>query len=222
MKNFTFETLNYIFSKTRLSPYLKDGDNVKDVLEKYHSNIILSEAMIPSLHYLEICLRNRIDQLFKKTYASDWLITIPHELILSTEDLQKIGKISRRIRRESRREPIHDDIVAQMTFGFWCSFFHKKYDPVIWHRKNFITSVFPNLPRNQRKRSYIEQKILKIKEVRNRIAHHEPIWNRSSSVHLSYSVCIGLIQAISQEALDLMKLIDRFPAIEKKIASNTI
>jgi len=173
--------------------------------------------MLPILHYFEICLRNRIDQLFKKNYASDWLINVPSELMLSQEDLRKIEKVILRLRRETNKEPTHDGIVPNMTFGFWRSFFNKKYDTVIWHRKNSITSVFPNLQHNHRRRFYIEHKLLNIKELRNRIAHHEPIWNQRNLVYLGYDACKELIHAISAEALVMLKAIDRFSLIEKNL-----
>jgi abortive infection bacteriophage resistance protein len=105
-----------------------------------------------------------------------------------------------------------------MTFGFWCSFFHKKYDPIIWHRKDTFKIIFPNLPRINRKRSYIEGKILKIKEIRNRIAHHEPVWNRKISILNAHIMCHELIEAISFDAINMLRMIDRFPKIYESIS----
>ncbi len=176
MKQIDFNTLNSIFSTSRLSPFFEEGDTAERVLEKYHANIALSEAMIPSLHYFEICFRNNMDQLIKKYYSENWLKNLPQSLIISCEDELKINRIISKIKREFKREPLHDDIVAQMTFGFWCSFFHRKYDPSIWHRKDALKTIFPNISRVQRKRNLLESRIFIIKEVRNCIAHHEPVW----------------------------------------------
>lgn len=60
MRNITFNHLKYLFSESRILPYFQEKDTPAEVLRKYHSNIIVSEAMIPTLHYLEICLRNRL------------------------------------------------------------------------------------------------------------------------------------------------------------------
>lgn len=213
MDHVTFDILNSTFSKARISPYLKKGDSAEQVLAKYHANIVLSEAMIPTLHYFEICLRNHIDQVIKKYYGQNWLINIPHQLIISDQDIKKIESITSKVRRESKREPLHDDIVAQMTFGFWCSFFHRKYDPSIWHRKDALKIIFPNLPRANRKRPYIETRILTIKEIRNRIAHHEPVWNRKVSIVTAHTMCYELIQAMSKDAVEMLKTIDRFSTV---------
>jgi hypothetical protein len=209
----TFQILYSIFSEARLSPYLKNGDNPAQVLSQYHANTMLSEAMIPTLHYLEVCLRNRLDQVLKQYYGPNWLMNPSHHAIIADQDSKKINEIFFKLQRENKREAVHDDIVAQMTFGFWCSFFHRKYDPMIWHRKNTFKTIFTHLPRIHRKRSYIETKILKIKNIRNRIAHHEPVWNRQISILSAHRMCYELIEAMSCDAINMLKMIDRFPEI---------
>ncbi len=219
MDQVAFSILNSTFSKARISPYLEKDDSAIQVLEKYHANISLSEAMHPTLHYFEVCLRNRIDQVIKKHYGADWLINYPRQLILSEQDIKKIESIASKVRRENKKEPVHDDIVAQMTFGFWCSFFHRKYDPAIWHRKDAVKMIFPNLPRVNRKRAYIENKILTIKEIRNRIAHHEPVWNRKISIIEAHTICHELIHAMSNDAVEMLKSIDRFSSVYQKLVT---
>lgn len=145
MKRVTFESLDDIFSQSRVLPYLKKDDNAEGVIARYHANIALSEAMIPTLHYFEICLRNRIDQVIKKYYGQSWSIIRPSELMISDQDAKKMEEISSKVNKKNRRLAVHDDIVAQMTFGFWCSFFNRRYDPIIWHRKEAIKIMFPNL-----------------------------------------------------------------------------
>lgn len=220
MEHITVDILNSIFSKARITPYLKDGDSAEDVLANYHTNIILSEAMVPTLHYFEICLRNRIDQILKHYYSPNWLFNPPHQLMISDQDLKKIDVIASKLGRENKRSPLHDDIVAQMTFGFWCSFFHRKYDPSIWHCKDAIKIIFPNLPRINRKRAYVEAKIFKIKEIRNCIAHHEPVWNLKVSILNAHTMCHELILAMSKDAYIMLKAIDRFPAVSHKLLIN--
>lgn len=217
MQHLTFDILYSIFSKARMQPYLKNNDDAKLVLSGYHDNIMLSEAMIPTLHYFEICLRNRIDYILKKHFSPTWLLHLPNHLMISEQDKKKIEDIISKTRRVNKREPHHDDVVAQMTFGFWCAFFHRKYDPVIWHRKDTIKTVFPNLLRHNRKRMYVEDKILILKEIRNRIAHHEPVWNRKISILDAHTVAHELIFAMSSEATSLLKTIDRFPSIYEKL-----
>jgi len=219
MNSVDFNILNSTFSKARIYPYFEENDTAEHVLKKYHTNLILSEALIPSLHYFEICFRNRIDHVIKKYYTHDWLINVPSKLLLSVEDMNKINKISSKIRKKNKREPSHDDVVAQMSFGFWCSFFHRKYDPLIWHRKDALKIIFPNISRVQRKRNVIESRIFIIKEIRNRIAHYEPIWikNHRNLALEAHRVCCELIHEMSHEAANMLTMIDKFNDVYQKI-----
>jgi hypothetical protein len=217
VKIITFETLNSVFSTKRLSTYLVETNSSDQVLTKYNSNIMLSEAMIPTLHYLEICLRNRINQVLRRHYSSSWLMAPSNPQLISEKDVKKINEIISKIERGNKIEVAHDDVVAQMTFGFWSSFFHRKYDPLIWHRKDTFKIVFPNLSRIHRKRSYVEDRIIKIKMLRNRIAHHEPVWNLKTSILDINSMCYELIEAISYDAINMLKMIDRFPKVYASI-----
>lgn len=214
-----FERLIVIFSEARISRYLNADDSMESVIEQYHANVQLSEAMIPTLHYFEICMRNKIDQMIKHHYSIDWLASPLSPLHLSESDITKIKHTTTKLRMERKADPSHDDIVAQMTFGFWRSFFHRKYDPIIWHRNGLIKSVFPHLLRSNRTRSYVEQKILKIKDIRNRIAHHEDVLMHKISIIDVHSMCYELISAMSLEALEMLKTIDRFPSVVNKLSA---
>lgn len=217
MENVTFALLYSIFSKARLETYCTPTDTPQQVLQKYQDNILISQSMLPALHYLEICLRNRLDEAFKIFLRKDWLINLPKELLISPKDHQKIKDIAEKFQREHKRKPTHDDILSQMTFGFWCAFFHKKYDPIIWHRKSILKSTFPNLSRSERKRSFIEPQLLKIKEIRNRIAHHEAVLKNPKRLIESHTLCLNLIQYMSEEACSLIKDVDLFPSTSKSI-----
>lgn len=217
MGDITLEILKSIFSEPRILPYLDKEMNANQVLQKYNSNVLISEAMIPTLHYLEICLRNKIDQALKMHYSKTWIIDSLDQLKIGEKDKQKIEAIKLKIFRENKKEATHDDVIAQMTFGFWFSFFHKRYDPIIWQKKDVFKTVFPNLCRANRKRSFIECKILDIKNIRNRIAHHEPIFNYKIPIFQIYELCHQLIEAMSYDAIDMLKKIDRFPAVYKLV-----
>jgi hypothetical protein len=206
----TLKNLNECFSESRLLPYTHPNSTPNEIAKRYNDNIKICEAMIPILHYLEVCLRNRIDAALKNHYAENWFIN--HHLI-SEVDLIKIEKLSIKFKRDYKRPPSHDDLISQMTFGFWCSFFHKKYDPIIWHKKETFKIIFPNLERKNRNRIFIESKILKVKSMRNRIAHHEPIWNGKISISDIHHTCFELIEAMSSEAAFLLKKIDRFQSV---------
>ena len=82
--------------------------------------------------------------------------------------------------------------------------------------------ILPNLLKSERKRTYLENKIFKIRELRNRVAHHEPIWNMQYSINELHQLCYDIISAMSEEALQMLKTIDRFPEVYQGIFSNEI
>lgn len=214
MKNITFDVLNNIFSASRVHPYREQTDSPEQTLLKYHQNIKIGILLLPSLHYLEICLRNQVDRALRNLYSEEWLIDPPEQLNLSEQDIRKIQKIKGAVFKTRREEATQDDIVAQLSFGFWCSLLQKKYDPIIWQRKNVFKTVFPNIEKSKRTRKYIEPQIIEIKKVRNRIAHHEPIWKNAKSISEVHTMCCRLIRAMSKEAFEMLESIDVFTEFE--------
>ena len=103
--------------------------------------------------------------------------------------------------------------VAQMSFGFWSAYFHKRFDPVIWHKKNALETIFPHLLPPQRTRKLIQPKLLLVKDMRNRIAHHEPVWNTQPNIMNIHQICHELIAAMSPDAAEKLKQIDRLPQV---------
>jgi hypothetical protein len=51
-----------------LAPYLSLVDEPHDILNKYHAKILLSNAMVSTLHNLELYLQDFIDKVIRKHY----------------------------------------------------------------------------------------------------------------------------------------------------------
>lgn len=71
-----------------------------------------------------------------------------------------------------------EDILSRLPFGFWTTLLSKDYEDVtnkhlLW--PNLLHHVFPNAP-SHIKRKDIEDHFNLIREFRNRLSHHEPIW----------------------------------------------
>jgi abortive infection bacteriophage resistance protein len=210
---FSKDPISEVISSARLAPYHLAGESFEQAYKRYMWNVRLSEAMLPSISYLEIIFRNKLDKLIQQHFGKDWLTNPPSVLCISEANKDKIIDGVEKFKREYKRPASHDDILAQISFGFWCAFFHRRYDPVLWQKKHAITDIFNNMPRKNRTRRNIEQSLFLIKNLRNRIAHHEPIWNMKPSVVSIHAECHLLIGAMSPTALDTLKTIDRFPEI---------
>ena len=60
-------------------------------------------------------------------------------------------------------------IVAELPFGFWRYLLASHYDRTLWK------SVFLGVFRDQSRRKPVYYRLTRLHELRNRIAHHEPI-----------------------------------------------
>lgn len=91
---------------------------------------------------------------------------------------QQILKMQKDLNSEGRVPIRHDDVLSRLMFGFWCGLLGEDFEDVttkslLW--PNLLTEVFPNTP-HKPKRLRIEKTLNKIRDLRNRLSHHEPIW----------------------------------------------
>jgi len=68
-------------------------------------------------------------------------------------------------------EYTHDRLIARLTFGFWTYQFAPKEFAAAG---STLLEVFPSRPFGTRQKM-IFQNLIKINDIRNRIAHHEPV-----------------------------------------------
>lgn len=199
-------------SVSRLAKYYRSGETPEQGFARYQWNVQLAEALLPSLNYFEVGLRNGIDHAISAIYYKDWLLKLPSGLKITTEDERKIGEFAREHQTDKGWAARHDDILAKLGFGFWAAFFHNRYDPILWQRPDALKTVFPHMQRTLRTRKYISPKIHQIRTLRNRIAHHEPIWHMAD-VQSTYQTISELVLAMSTAAAQELVKIDRFPSI---------
>ncbi|WP_432341901.1 Abi family protein [Yersinia enterocolitica] len=107
-------------------------------------------------------------------------------------------------------------IVAELMFGFWVGMFEKNYHDLNFNNRlwpHLEPIVFPNLLPSQRRHNSIHNILHPIKELRNRMAHHEPIWKHPSVSNVSAAIqmlketidnSVMLIAGISSERAALI------------------
>lgn len=109
-------------------------------------------------------------------------------------------------------KPQHADaIIAELMLGFWVGMFEKNYHDLnisnrLW--PHLEPMVFPNLLPSERRHGDVHSKLLPIKALRNRVAHHEPIWkhtmvgNSAAAIKMLTAIIddiVFLINGISRE-----------------------
>lgn len=98
--------------------------------------------------------------------------------MLEAREAADVAEAIRRLGKHSRRHTA-GHLVGQLGFGFWIRLCDSPYEqgrangPGLWPT---AAKRFPNCPRTERTRVSIRYAFDELRELRNRIAHHQPIW----------------------------------------------
>lgn len=137
----------------------------------YERNARLSEAFYTPLQCVEVCLRNTIHFRMTEVYGSDWM----------TNGGPPLAEVSLTMINEAVKElqkgadwPSNDAIVSELKYAFWVGLLGQGYDDNIWRKTLFEGFAVGG----RRKRSVVHGRFNAIRRLRNRIAHHEPIFQR--------------------------------------------
>lgn len=190
---------------TEASYYAPDSDVTAQAIELYEWNLSFSAELYKAISYIEIPLRNALDttlcQFAERHGLNDWITWFGNSPNTNSIDIQQyINKlIGNDLKQASRwaakaeksrfpernstrtdRECTHDDIISQLTFGVWAKLIGKpvtnrdtEVTQELWDMT--LSTAFPKAHQNEGGRKYIAQRLHKIHEVRNRVAHYENI-----------------------------------------------
>lgn len=201
--------LKHVLSNERLSAYQQRLSQNSDLnlFSHYAWNMALSESLYPILQLLEISLRNTISQNAQQQFGkTDWF---DDARIIQSRDRISIDKAKETLKRSNKpRDP--GRIIAELNFGFWTSLLDRRYEQILWPK--LIKTCFPAMPRRIRTRRVLSQRFNRIRNLRNRVFHHEPIWywQDLAQQHEDILEAIGWIEPAMQ---DLACAIDRFPDV---------
>ncbi|MGH2390669.1 MAG: hypothetical protein ACRDIE_20910 [Chloroflexota bacterium] len=207
-----FASLSLVYSPERLGTYRRAGDDDAAVLARYLWNTLLSEALYPTLQSLELALRNSLHTIVARTYGrADWYDDTP--AILQARQQNMVADAKAKL--QAAGKPFTAGrVVAELPFGFWTSLFNVYYetkgssDPRLWPR--LLIAVFPHMPRRIRTRRTISRTFDSVRHLRNRVFHHEPVWNNTRLLQQHREV-LEAIRWISPDLHEAVGLIDRFP-----------
>lgn len=197
------------FSPARLGRYraARGGDATKAAAD-YSSNVLLSEAMVPMLNVLEIALRNGIHARLSKLYGrSDWWEAWVDDPAFSWQNKEVASAKTKLIRRHEPQTP--DKVLAEMTFGFWSSLFNAQFQTILWKD---LRLVFARCPKPQRKRNNISAALNQIRDLRNRVFHHEPLLWLTPTRLDQHTVGVTVINWVDPQLGQWLGNHDRLPA----------
>ncbi|MFC8040719.1 hypothetical protein ACFUOZ_15315 [Paenarthrobacter sp. NPDC057355] len=179
-------------SPERFGTYLTaSGGSRRRALDLYEWNAHLGAAFLHDLGHLEVGLRNAYDrQLAAAVVVGDTHWSDPATLLTlfpisyRKQRGQRVdtNATSRRKVEEARtragmvqgqRSPAPGKVLAETTFGFWTYLTSDFHEKAIW--VPYLHKAFP--PGTDRK--HLNRTLIRVRDFRNRVAHHEPILSGS-------------------------------------------
>lgn len=129
--------------------------------------------------------------------------------ILKEGERAKAEAVRRELGRRGKPET-PGRIVAELGFGFWTSLFGSGYEQTLWPK--LLKPVFPQATNRQRRRKALSVRLNGIRRLRNRVFHHEPVYQLPNLPRLHGEI-VETIGWSSPAAEDLLRLSERFPEV---------
>lgn len=184
MTSTRIQEIKNALSHARMGTYENATDSTgnrisaEQALSLYAWNAQVSAALLAPLHICEVVIRNAVSAALEAQYGSRWPWSPGFEQSLPSPHQ---GYNPRRDLQDARRSAsTTGKVIPELKFAFWQSMFTSRHDSRLWNI--YLTQVFPNLPTGQsvkQSRSDIYHELENLRKLRNRIAHHEPIFGRN-------------------------------------------
>jgi hypothetical protein len=208
----TEKQLKYYLSSSRFNVYLAKMDNNFDKAYRlYKVNIALSEAFYPILSVLEISLKNAVHETLKKYFQDEYWFknNLPNEFLpFVSEAIQKLTA--------QRKAITADRIIAELNFGFWNRLFNRNYTSLLWKP---LRLIFKNTPKHLRQRDTIADALYRIRTLRNRIYHYEPIFGNLQDIENQHNEMLTFLTWLDHDLHKLLIGIDHFADTLKQAKS---
>lgn len=175
-----FSEFSNIMSPARMAKYVTAcGGSTKKAMTLYRLNLRLSQELFTIISCFEVSLRNAIDKHYTTQFGRDWL-----------RDAATLGAIFDTPRCRVTKGIInsafsslhnnnaytHYKLLAERDFGFWRYLFAQ---PQYFAAGQTLIHIFPAKPRSTAainyNQTFVFNQLGHINDLRNRIAHHEPI-----------------------------------------------
>lgn len=173
-----FSEFQSIIDPTRMNRYLLAcGGDSKKAMTLYRKNLKLSQELFTVISCFEVALRNKIDQHYTGKLGTGWL-----------RDAASLGGIFAIQSCRTTAQTVYDEVlklndhyspqklVASLGFGFWRFLFS---DHQYRAGGQDLMNIFPlkptSTPSIAYNAKYVFNRLAELNDIRNRIAHHEPI-----------------------------------------------
>lgn len=180
----TIDAVSSALSAARMTTYKVAAGVQKDddpaALLLYAWNAEVSGALLSPLHVCEVVIRNAVADVLEVMHGNRWPWSPAFERSLPSPPRgynPRTDLISAR-----RSAQTTGKVIPELKFVFWQKMFTGRHDDRIWN--HHLRRVMPGLdPARsvQALRLAIYDDLEQLRKLRNRIAHHEPIFTRNLS-----------------------------------------
>ena len=170
-----------VLSPPRFATYLREvaGDRHK-ALELYIWNTEVSASLFVLLQFCELSVRNAAVEAIEAEFGANWHLN--RGFVYSLSAAKGRYQPRRDLTSCAAALPTAGKVVAELKFAFWQYLFVKSHDARLW-TKHFA-QIFPGYYTAlsiDAARAQVYADLEAIRRLRNRIAHHEPIFSRNLS-----------------------------------------
>jgi hypothetical protein len=201
------DTLERYISGERLAAYyrLSRGDQWV-ALKLYEKNTALSGALYGVIQGLEITVRNSIHDLMSDRLGCEkWYDRFQFANSERTEiDRAKDSLLGKNQPTTPGR------VVSELTFGFWVKLTGRIYEETLW--LPYLHRIFPI----RANRAVVHERLVVLKTLRNRIAHHERIIGRTRPLPMEHEQTIEAIRWINPVVADWVAHQNNFKELYSK------
>ncbi|UWZ50092.1 Abi family protein [Dactylosporangium matsuzakiense] len=197
-------------SPDRLAPYRQDvGGDLRKAFELYEWNARMGATFWRTLGHVEVLVRNAMhDQLttwsLQQHGESRWYLDPGG--IFTDKTTESIEAAVQKLRAK-RRDETTGRVVAELSWGFWRFLLISSYDRSLW-----LPCLRHAWPAHSLRQTLYDP-MDRLNDLRNRIAHHEPIYNRplrdlhTTALTLAEWTCPATAEWIRAqcEVLDMLK-----------------
>ncbi|HEX9887526.1 MAG TPA: hypothetical protein VGA70_13600 [Longimicrobiales bacterium] len=206
--------LKRALSEERLAAYSTPSDtDVLDSVARYLWNGALATVMVPALHALEVTFRNNLFAASRRIVSEEglkykdvpcWLDADPSFLYdIEAESVEQAKLMLRR----GEKPLTPGRLISKLGLGFWVGLCRSPYEqgresgPALWPPMTHL--AFPFLPKEHRSRAKILARLDEHRDLRNRVFHHEPIWDRN--LHRAHSRILDTLSWMNQGVAKAVK-----------------
>lgn len=182
-------------SEPRFGVYLTAaGQDPGRALDLYEWNAAVGAAMLRDLAHLEVGLRNAYDRALADhgPFHPHWT-RCAHRVFAPVSRSRRVydpatgtrvrvtvdinekprKSLERAVREAGGRSAAQGKVVAQLMFGFWRYLSSSAHEVPLW--RPYLHHAFPR----GTSRAFVDERVGDLHDLRNRVAHHEPVfrWN---------------------------------------------